>query len=87
MMMIPIKLLQNEIWRTPLAWDDQFTNDLNNKWRKWVELMSNRNEIRNPPHYGICSSHRDNIEIHFMVNVSETAYFAVAYCQITLNAL
>ncbi|XP_070067195.1 uncharacterized protein [Drosophila virilis] len=44
---IRAKILQN-IWRSNIRWDDDFTNEDEADWQHWLDLVSNLNAVRIP---------------------------------------
>ncbi|XP_058456723.1 uncharacterized protein LOC131434094 [Malaya genurostris] len=78
------KVLLQDVWRSAIGWDDQIPTDIFPRWRLWVQLLRQLENVRIPRCYfsGYGSHAYNSLELHIFVDASELAYAAVAYFRI-----
>ena len=89
--MILGKLLIQSVWRKAIGWDECIDDELFEKWRLWMKMLLQIEDIRIPRCYQSLN-HVSSVEMHTFVDASESAYSAVIYfrfisedqCQVSL---
>ncbi|XP_053698929.1 uncharacterized protein LOC128745887 [Sabethes cyaneus] len=78
------KILLQDVWRAKLDWDDRIPQDLFVRWKQWLQVLKELDNIRIPRCYfpGYDPACFDNLEIHIFVDGSEQAYSAAAYFRV-----
>lgn len=79
--MVQGKILLQDIWRSQIGWDDQITEQMNEKWRVWLEDLQSITKLEIPRQYFTMDRQRSEIQLHIFSDALETAYAAVAYLQ------
>ncbi|XP_058456399.1 uncharacterized protein LOC131433814 [Malaya genurostris] len=77
-----LKVLIQEVWRSGLGWDDEISGILLHKWRLWLRVLPEVQQVSVPRCYRKCTSASDDtnmIELHTFVDASENGYAAVSY--------
>ncbi|XP_065089401.1 uncharacterized protein LOC135710680 [Ochlerotatus camptorhynchus] len=78
------KCIIQDIWRSNVSWDEQIPEEIFNRWRRWVEVLKELDQVTIPrcyfPNYSPNSL--DTLELHVFVDASEEAYACVAYFRI-----
>ncbi|XP_055590943.1 uncharacterized protein LOC129743023 [Uranotaenia lowii] len=76
-----LKVLLQEIWRTRVGWDENIDDKCFEKWRKWLHLLPNVENVSIPRCYRMSSSidHHTEIQLHTFVDASENGTAAAVY--------
>lgn len=79
--LVNIKILLQEIWRSPISWDDAMTDEQNERWLQWISVLPDVNRIRIPRCYTSNLKPEDmkTTQLHIFVDASENAFGSVAY--------
>lgn len=82
--LVHLKILLQEIWKAKATWDEQLPHDLNEKWKQWINLLPQVENVQIPRLYStkITPNTAQSIEMHTFVDASEKAYCAVSYLRI-----
>ncbi|KAM8702360.1 hypothetical protein ACLKA7_007790 [Drosophila subpalustris] len=81
--MMYLKILLQNIWRTPINWDEKLTLELQDMWRTWLSFLPVIAEVKIPRCYFKHQRAEDvQLQLHVFVDAGEDAYAAVAYFQI-----
>ncbi|XP_055918440.1 uncharacterized protein LOC129950533 [Eupeodes corollae] len=81
-----VKILLQEIWRSKIDWDDEIKDEEYHKWLKWTYHLSKIEELRIPRCY-VSSDWGSEIQLHIFVDASENGFAAVAYIRNLKNEL
>lgn len=78
------KILMQEIWRSGTNWDEPIADHLLEKWHRWIELLGFLEEVKVPRCYfkGVHSNMIRGLQLHVLVDASETSYACVAYLRL-----
>lgn len=73
-----------DVWRSGINWDERVGDDIEQRWRKWIELFDQVAKIQIPRcYFKAASSERyGTLQAHLFVDASEAAYSAVVYFRI-----
>ncbi|XP_073951889.1 uncharacterized protein [Choristoneura fumiferana] len=84
-LVLPAKILMQDLWRLKLSWDSPLPDDLLTRWKSIVTMLQTAKDIRLPRYIGlICSA--DEIvdhELHCFTDASKHAHAAVVYIRTT----
>lgn len=82
--LVHLKILLQEIWKVKVTWDEQLPHDFNKKWKRWINLLPQVENVRIPRLYStkISPNSAQSIEMHTFVDAGEKAYCAVSYLRI-----
>lgn len=75
------KILQQDTWRSGIAWDERLPAELQEKWIQYRNSVAALDEITVPR--WLNTTPNDRIQVHIFVDASELAIGAVAYFRIT----
>lgn len=75
------KILQQDIWRSGIGWDDLLPPYLVNKWHEYNQSIAELDQITIPR--WLQTDKRDEIQLHIFTDASELAMGAVAYFRVT----
>ncbi|XP_062702228.1 uncharacterized protein LOC134285471 [Aedes albopictus] len=80
-LLIFLKVLLQEIWRSGIGWDDEIPEKLNKKWEIWLQVLPSVQNVRVPRCYRLLTSigSATCVQLHTFVDASEDGYAAVAY--------
>lgn len=80
-MLIFLKVLFQEIWRSSIDWDDEIPNNLHEKWEHWLRILPKVQDVSIPRCYRSVTSLSSEtvIQLHTFVDASELGYAAVVY--------
>ncbi|XP_043064089.1 uncharacterized protein LOC122320078 [Drosophila ficusphila] len=81
-LMITAKVLLREIWRQKIQWDKPLPEEIGRAFAAWRRKMDAVGQFRCPRHYFGHGAVR-TIELHVFVDVSQSAFAAVAYWRAT----
>lgn len=76
------KVLLQDIWRNKLHWDDEITDDLNEKWTLWIEDLKQIYNFKIPRQYFTLDRYTSTIQLHVFSDASDKCYATVAYLRI-----
>lgn len=82
---IGLKILLQEIWRSGIAWDENLSDTLNQKWCKWKSTIQLITSVRIQRCYSLVLPTADEVQLHTFVDAGENAYAAVCYLRIKKN--
>lgn len=76
-----LKMLLQEIWQSRVDWDDQIKDEQFKKWRKWLQVLPQVENVSVPRCYRMKTSvgQQNVIQLHVFVDASENGFAAVAY--------
>ncbi|XP_053691802.1 uncharacterized protein LOC128740289 [Sabethes cyaneus] len=76
-----LKILQQEIWRSGVSWDDPIQNEQFKKWQTWLRVLPQVESVSVPRCYRTKTSLREQnvVQLHVFVDASENGFAAVAY--------
>ncbi|XP_062538103.1 uncharacterized protein LOC134206403 [Armigeres subalbatus] len=79
--MMFLKVLLQEIWRTPVGWDDPIEDPQYEKWLKWLAIFPQIATIEIPRCYRILtpSGKATVVQMHTFVDASENGFAAAVY--------
>lgn len=85
--LINIKILLQEIWRSPISWDEAITDEQNERWQQWLIVLPNVNCVKIPRCYTSELNPKDikTTQLHIFVDASENAFATVAYFRFTTD--
>lgn len=80
-LLIYLKVLLQEVWRTSTGWDDEIPESLYEKWEYWLAFLPSVEHIRIPRCYQSKTSlgPQTTVQLHTFVDASELGYAAVVY--------
>ncbi|XP_062716624.1 uncharacterized protein LOC134292014 [Aedes albopictus] len=75
------KMMMQDVWATGIDRDDQISEELYLRWRRWIQYFPQLDTLRIPRcYFGTpFPENFDRIELHVLVDASDTAYACVAY--------
>ncbi|XP_024889769.1 uncharacterized protein LOC112466111 [Temnothorax curvispinosus] len=79
--LIPAKVLIQELWTLKLGWDDPLPGAVSTKWNQFVNKLQEKHKIAIPRWIGVTSDH--HIEIHGFCDASQQAIAAAVYVRST----
>ncbi|XP_058816417.1 uncharacterized protein LOC131679698 [Topomyia yanbarensis] len=74
-----LKVLLQEIWRTSVGWDDQIEDAQFEKWLTWLAVFPKMGLVEVPRCYRTLTTVRAKAEMHTFVDASENGFAAVVY--------
>ncbi|XP_065077337.1 uncharacterized protein LOC135700687 [Ochlerotatus camptorhynchus] len=74
-----LKVLLQEIWRTSVGWDDPIEDLQFEKWLKWLAVFPDMRLVEVPRCYRSLTSVEAEVEMHTFVDASENGFAAVVY--------
>ncbi|XP_064650013.1 uncharacterized protein LOC135501700 [Lineus longissimus] len=78
-----LKILLQEIWLLKLDWDDNVPAPLHDRFKRWVQGLTEVQQWRIPRRYGLSLwSNLTGVEVHGFGDASEQGYGAVVYLRI-----
>ncbi|XP_058443868.1 uncharacterized protein LOC131425755 [Malaya genurostris] len=80
--MMFLKVLLQEIWRSCIGWDEPITDQQFVQWKTWLGVLHTVEQVSIPRCYRMitsCSSKTNDTQLHVFVDASEKGYAAVAY--------
>ena len=82
-LILPTKLLLQDLCRKGLAWDDEIPDNYSSRWRSWLHGLPKLSEFSvhrhvKPPDFGRITSS----QIHHFCDASQSAYGAVSYLRL-----
>ncbi|XP_065094025.1 uncharacterized protein LOC135714567 [Ochlerotatus camptorhynchus] len=78
-----LKVLLQEIWRTAIGWDDPIQDTQFEKWLTWLAVFPQMSSVEVPRCYRSLTSVEAEIEMHTFVDASENGFAAVVYLRFT----
>ncbi|XP_055522798.1 uncharacterized protein LOC129716979 [Wyeomyia smithii] len=83
-LLIQGKILLQDVWRTKLGWDDRIPENLFIRWKHWLQVLKEMDNVRIPRCYfpGYDPACYEDLELHIFVDGSEQAYSAAAYFRV-----
>lgn len=74
-----LKVLLQEIWRTPVGWDDPIEDAQFDKWLTWLTIFPKIESVEVARCYRLSTSMSASVEMHTFVDASESGFAAVVY--------
>lgn len=76
-----LKVLLQEIWRTPVGWDDPIEDSQYEKWLSWLEIFPQIAKVNIPRCYRVLTSAEEEtvVQMHTFVDASENGFAATVY--------
>ncbi|XP_065094629.1 uncharacterized protein LOC135715158 [Ochlerotatus camptorhynchus] len=84
-----LKVLLQEIWRSNIGWDEPIPDQQLEKWRTWLSVLNKVNTVSVPRCYRTMttsSSEFNEIQLHVFVDASENGYAAVAFFRFEVDS-
>jgi len=81
-LIIKARILQQEIWRSGLSWDEELNAELFQKWRSWLEELQGITDVKIPRCYSLQIPRASDIQLHVFCDASEKAFAAVAFLRV-----
>ena len=81
---LPMKILYKEVWKTGVDWDAEIKEEQEARHRKWREELHFLSEIKIPRHY-FSGQVPVKVELHGYSDASEEAFGAVIYIRAIYN--
>lgn len=80
-----LKMVLQEVWRSGVEWDEEIQAPQMVKWRKWLALLPEIQNIKIPRCYLQTFNIYDNlnVQLHTFADASENGYAAVSYLRIS----
>ncbi|XP_055590346.1 uncharacterized protein LOC129742471 [Uranotaenia lowii] len=80
-LLIVLKVILQEIWRSTVGWDDQIPMKLFDDWLQWLSVLPRVKDIKIPRCYlsNLSVNTGTLVTLHTFVDASELAYAAVTY--------
>lgn len=75
------KILQQEIWKSGISWDERLPHDLVNGWLEYRQNIMSLDEIRIPRWIGISPGYQ--LQLHIYCDASEKAAGAAGYIRVS----
>ncbi|XP_062704433.1 uncharacterized protein LOC134286777 [Aedes albopictus] len=75
------KVLMQDIWASGIDWDDEIGEELLLRWQQWTSYFPQLDSLRIPRCYfqSPFPTNFDRLELHVLVDASDSAYACVAY--------
>ncbi|XP_062713880.1 uncharacterized protein LOC134290715 [Aedes albopictus] len=75
------RVIIQDIWRSKADWDDIVGEEIQERWRRWIEVFEDLQNVRIPRAYfpSAASTEITDLQLHIFVDASEVAYACVAY--------
>lgn len=78
-LMIKVKMLLQEIWRSGIVWDTEILEAQQVKWRLWLNELQHINEFEISRRYFVSMVDDGNTQLHIFGDASEKGFAAAAY--------
>ncbi|XP_062698985.1 uncharacterized protein LOC134284259 [Aedes albopictus] len=80
-------MIIQDTWRSQVSWDEEVSDSIQTRWRKWIKLLEEVNKIRLPRPYfpGFSAADIGCVDLHIFTDASEEAYAATAYFRTVKN--
>ncbi|XP_055604724.1 uncharacterized protein LOC129752959 [Uranotaenia lowii] len=80
-LLIALKIILQQIWRSSIGWDDRISMKLFDDWLQWLSVLPTVKDIKIPRCYlsNLSLDPETSISLHTFVDASELAYAAVTY--------
>ncbi|XP_062714478.1 uncharacterized protein LOC134291133 [Aedes albopictus] len=74
------RMIIQDTWRSQVSWDEEVSDSIQTRWRKWIKLLEEVNKIRLPRPYfpGFSAADIGCVDLHIFTDASEEAYAATA---------
>ena len=73
------KVLLQDIWRSKIDWDDELTDTLFQKWKRWTTMLKKVQTISVPRCYATEYDEATKRELHIFCDASENSFAAVGF--------
>lgn len=77
------KVIQQEVWREGVGWDEKIPNHLSELWQEFVSQLPNIEKLKIPRWYAIGDPKKSQIQLVIFVDASEQAFAATAFFRFT----
>jgi hypothetical protein len=81
-LILPAKLLLQDLCRKRLGWDDEIPSEMQAKWHKWIDSLSEIAALQVKRHFNI-DHESSQVQLHIFCDASNVAYGAVAYLRVS----
>ncbi|XP_062538484.1 uncharacterized protein LOC134206775 [Armigeres subalbatus] len=80
-LLIALKIIMQEVWRSGIVWDDVIPDTIQNKWEQWLQALPRVQSISIPRCFRVSTNLGENtdVQLHTFVDASEYGYAAVSY--------
>lgn len=79
---IHAKCLLQDVWKTKIRWDEVLPDHLEEKWKRWIELLPQVERLQIPRWYSKKLATETTNELHIFVDAGEDAFAALVYIRI-----
>jgi len=79
---IELKILLQEVWRTPNDWDDRIPESLLPRWKRWKQALTLTAALKIPRCFFRTNDDIHDVHLNTFVDASELVYAAVSYLRI-----
>ncbi|XP_075157654.1 uncharacterized protein LOC142230919 [Haematobia irritans] len=79
--MISVKILMQQAWQCGVEWDDSLPEEINEKWKKWLQNLDKVAQYAIPRYY-FSIDPAVKIELHMFCDASEDSMATVAYWRV-----
>ncbi|KFM63037.1 hypothetical protein X975_02648, partial [Stegodyphus mimosarum] len=77
---IRIKCLLQQLWLQGVTWDDVFSGELENDWKRWLSEIKELKMLKIPRYYfHVPNLDMDTVQLHIFSDANPNAYGSVAY--------
>ncbi|XP_030759609.1 uncharacterized protein LOC115885007 [Sitophilus oryzae] len=77
------KIILQDIWRSGIDWDQKISNEIEKKWKKWLENLEQMYKLRIPRCYCLAACY--TVQLHMFSDASGKAFGGVGYFRFEYN--
>ncbi|XP_058838652.1 uncharacterized protein LOC131694186 [Topomyia yanbarensis] len=84
-----LKILLQEVWRSGVQWDDPISNVSFGKWKQWLDVLPQVEQVTIPRCYRlrVSSPTQCETQLHTFVDASENGFAAASYLRFVQNGV